>query len=233
MRAISSAAVVLCLISAGCEPGEGIEPPTATTPGAAHGAEAQALAVTPVVGIATQVNLVSDRPGHAAVIDPDLVNAWGLAFAPSGRAWVSSTEGGRSQVYDSAGGLRLSVLIPPPPGGATAHPTGQVFNGNPKEFKGDAFIFVTEDGTIAGWPGADPFHAVLRVDNSASHALYKGVTILRANGKTRLFAADFHNAKIDVFDENYQPLAHPGRFEDTFLPFNYAPFNGTRTSATT
>jgi hypothetical protein len=42
------------------------------------------------------VNLVSDQPGKAKMTDPNLVNAWGLAFNPAGGPfWVSSAEKGR------------------------------------------------------------------------------------------------------------------------------------------
>src|SRR5207248_9284618 len=33
-----------------------------------------------------QINLVSDQPGHAALKDKDLVNAWGLAASPGTNA---------------------------------------------------------------------------------------------------------------------------------------------------
>jgi hypothetical protein len=32
-----------------------------------------------------QTNLVSDQPGAAATTDPDLVNPWGISFAPTSR----------------------------------------------------------------------------------------------------------------------------------------------------
>jgi len=98
-----------------------------------------------------------------------------------------------------------------------------VFNDQVKAFKGDRFIFVTENGTIAGWQGGTA--AVLRADNSRREANYKGVAISRVKGHSRLLAADFHNGKIDVFDEEYRPLHRWGRFTDPNLPPGYAPFN--------
>jgi uncharacterized protein (TIGR03118 family) len=183
-----------------------------------------------VVKLVQQENLVSDEPGKAPSIDPNLVNAWGLAFTPTGRAWVSSAERGLSQVYDAEGALALSVAIPPVPGETESNPTGQVFNRFVGTFEGDLFIFATENGTIAGWQPTDGTTAVLRVDNSKSDAIYKGVTMSQVNGVTRLFAADFHNRRIDVFDDRYQPVhMHPttggGAFVDPDLPANYAPFN--------
>jgi len=174
--------------------------------------------------ILVQTNLVSNQPGQAAQTDPQLQNAWGLAFSPTGKPWVSANETGLSQVYDDAGNLLLSVTVPPAKGAEPpSHPTGQVFNADASAFAGDKFIFVTEDGTISGWQSGNA--AVLRADNSAQGAIYKGVAIAKAHGKTRLYAADFHNGKVDVFDSAYGPVNTRGHFVDPFLPANYAPFN--------
>jgi hypothetical protein len=83
----------------------------------------------PGSGNVTQTNIVSDQAGQAAMTDQHLLNAWGLAFNPSGPAWISANGNGTAQVYDSGGNLKLSVTIPPPAGGMPpAAPTGQIFN---------------------------------------------------------------------------------------------------------
>ena len=135
-----------------------------------------------------------------------------------------------SQVYDDSGKVLLSVTIPPPNGGMPpSAPTGQVFNRQASSaFMGDLFIFATEDGTIAAWQKANAGTAVLRADNSASMAIYKGVTIaapLTQFGRVQLYAADFHNNKIDVFDDQYMPVTSLGNFTDPNLPAGFAPFN--------
>jgi uncharacterized protein (TIGR03118 family) len=181
----------------------------------------------PIAQVVREKKLVSDLSGVARQRDPNLVNAWGLAFNPNGPAWVSDNGTGLTTVYDSNGSLLLSVTVPPPVEGTPpSAPTGQVFNGDTQAFAGDRFIFVTEDGTISGWqPGFDGT-AKLRVDNSANGAVYKGVTVAHAGKETRLFAADFHNAKVDVFGGDYKPVAScVGGFQDGKLPENFAPFN--------
>ena len=51
-----------------------------------------------------QVNIVSDTESYNPLrIDPILQNAWGLAFAPSGPAWVNANETGMSAVFNTAG----------------------------------------------------------------------------------------------------------------------------------
>jgi uncharacterized protein (TIGR03118 family) len=149
----------------------------------------------PIAQVVRQKNLVADLPDRAAQVDPNLVNAWGLAFNPSGPAWVSDNGTGLASVYDPNGTLLLTVTVPPPVGGQPpSAPTGQTFNGDSTTFMGDRFIIVTEDGTIAGWqPGCDGM-AKLRVDNSESGAVYKVVALGQSGKKARLFAADFHNA---------------------------------------
>ena len=57
------------------------------------GAEVEALKAGPtnrIAALVEQENYVSDQPGVAEATDPELVNAWGLAFNPAGPAWVSS-----------------------------------------------------------------------------------------------------------------------------------------------
>ena len=171
-----------------------------------------------------QRNLVSDQGGQADLADTNLVNAWGLAFNATGPFWVSDNATGLSTLYNSTGGVQsLVVSIPAPPGATSpASPTGVVFNGttNFVVTGGPAhFIFVTEDGTISGWNGGS--NAVLKVDNSATGAVYKGL----AMASNLLYAANFHAGTIDVFDGNFAPVINPGPFVDPNLPTNYGPFN--------
>lgn len=183
-----------------------------------------------IEGVVTQTNIVADLAGQAGAVDPNLKNAWGLAFNPSGPAWISANGNGTAQVYDSAGTLHLSVTIPPPSGGTPpSAPTGQIFNPDASTaFMGDLFILDTEDGTIAGWQPSADGTAVLRVDNSASGAVYKGIAMaspITAGGRRQLFAANFHAGTIDVFDDHYAPVTPLGSFQDPNLPAGFAPFN--------
>ncbi|MDR3418861.1 MAG: TIGR03118 family protein [Nevskia sp.] len=186
-----------------------------------------------------QHNLVSDGfvPADHNT-DTNLVNAWGLVFNPQGPAWVANNGTGTSTLYDGNGvavpappAMPLVVKIPGP-GGATGTPTGIVFNAS-KNFTvtensttgASAFIFATEDGLIAGWaPSVDVKNAVVAVDNSASGAVYKGLA-LGANGSgNRLYATNFHNGTVDVFDSSFKPVTNAGAFVDPELPNGYAPF---------
>jgi len=183
-----------------------------------------------IEGTVTQTNIVSNVMGQARATDPHLKNAWGLAFNPKGPAWVSSAENGTSQVYAADGHTLLEVTIPPPTGGeAPSPPTGQVFNwAASSAFMGDLFIFVTEDGTVAGWQPSAEGTAQLRADRSSDMANYKGVAIatpFTRGGRPHLFAANFHAGSVDVWDDQYAPASLPGAFRDADLPAGYAPFN--------
>ena len=179
-------------------------------------------------------NLVSDGTIPAAHTDPNLINGWGVAFNPYGFVWVASADGNVSTLYDGLGNPQpLVVQIPSPTMSIGGSPTGIVFNGSDKfvvsrnGLSGPSrFIFATEQGVIAAWsPAVDFTHAVRMVNNSASGAIYKGLAI-GANGNIQLlYAADFRNARVDVYNTAFhrQGLA-PGAFVDPYLPPGYAPF---------
>src|SRR5262249_17714734 len=119
---------------------------------------------------------------------------------------------------------------PPPMNGMPpSTPSGQIFNRfSGSSFGGDLFIVATEDGTIAGWHRENDMTAVIHADNSMGGAVYKGLTIgtpLAGNGRPMLYAADFHNNRIDVWDDDYMPATTLGSFVDPGLPYGFAPFN--------
>ena len=175
-----------------------------------------------------QRNLVSDLPGLASTTDTNLVNPWGIAFSGTGPFWISDNHSGLSTLYNSSGALQsLLVTVPPPAGGTPpAAPTGIVFNGTTGFLVTTGapahFIFSTEDGTIIGWNTGT--NAALKADNSASGAVYKGLAIGTNAGGVYLYATDFHNGRIDVFDTNYGPVSLAGSFTDPSLPAGFAPF---------
>src|SRR6266566_4365653 len=185
----------------------------------------------------TQTNLVadsSDTPGATptTTIDPNLINPWGVAESPTGPFWVSDNGTGVTTIYNGAGipaGPKL-VTVAALPGEDPSNPTGQVFNGGGGfDISSDGttgsslFIFATESGTISGWnPKVDPASSVIAVDNSSNGAVYKGLAIGSNHDGTFLFAANFHNGTVDVFDQNFEPV---NSFTDRHLPQGYAPFN--------
>jgi len=138
--------------------------------------------------------LVGNLPGSAAMQDPVLQNAWGIAFSPAGSPfWVNDNDTGCSTLYAGDGTrIALQVAIPlpggsvapnscqpfdfsNPPATTPAAPTGIVWNPStsflvPGTKIAAAFIFATEDGTLSAWAGglSPAADAVLAVDNSAN-----------------------------------------------------------------
>ena len=166
--------------------------------------------------------LVSDQPGVAPVVDPDLVNAWGLTASATSPWWVANNETSTSTLYTGAGQkVPLTVTV-----GTDSGPTGVVFNGglgfvvtNGTTSAPARFIFDSEDGLIRGWnPAVDPTNAVVAPASADPDASYKGLAI--AEGM--LYAADFHNGIVNVFDESWNLV---NQFTDPDLPSGYAPFN--------
>jgi uncharacterized protein (TIGR03118 family) len=62
--------------------------------------------------------------------------------------------------------------------------------------------------------------AVPAVDRAGQHAIYTGLATLN----DRLYATDFHNRRVDVFDRTFQPVTVSGGFEDSNIPADFAPF---------
>ncbi len=182
----------------------------------------------------TPRNLVSDVAVLAPTVDPNLKNGWGVAFNPNGFVWVANNGSGTATLYDGNGLPNSLVVAIPAAGGVSGPgaPTGIVFSSS-NDFvvtKGtlsgpSRFIFATEDGTISGWaPNVDFTHAIVAVDSSSSNAVFKGLA-LAANGNGNfLYAADFHNGKVAVFDSAFHPATLPGNFRDPHLPAGFAPF---------
>jgi uncharacterized protein (TIGR03118 family) len=165
--------------------------------------------------------LVSDSGGTTN--DGSLVNAWGLSAGPTTPWWSANNGTNTSTLYSGTGAkVALTVSVP----GA---PTGTVFNGNTADFvvsengkSGAArFLFATEGGTILGWtPAVNGATAIAGADRSSAGAVYKGL----ATANDRLYATDFHNGKVDVFDASFKLITTSGGFKNAKIPKGFAPF---------
>jgi uncharacterized protein (TIGR03118 family) len=169
-------------------------------------------------------DLATDTATGAPTTDAKLVNAWGLVAGPTTPWWTSNNATNTSTLYNGSGAKQALTV------GVAGGPTGTIFNGVATDFvvtegaKSAAarFLFSTEGGTILGWsPAVDVTTALVGADHSAGGAVYKGLT----SAADRLYATDFHNGRVDVFDKAFQPVAlGSGAFTDAKLPKGYAPF---------
>jgi len=129
--------------------------------------------------LVADVSPLTDKNGiehKATIVDPLLVNPWGIAESPTSPFWVSDNGKGVSTLYVVNSTTPIAknpspmfVNIPAPggdPRGNKGKPTGAVFNlgggagafqisGFDKDGKATSgaatFLFATEDGTIVGW----------------------------------------------------------------------------------
>ncbi len=191
-----------------------------------------------------QTNLISNRTDQGAqLVDSNVQNPWGLALSPTSPLWVSDNNGGVASVYminvggTTVAGPKLTVTLP---GGRAStgdgpSPTGQVFNPTTAftvtSTSGSgpaAFIFSSESGQITAWNrDADPITmgmSTAQVEFSSPTAVYKGLALANSDDGAHLYATNFHDGTVDVFDTHFHKVRLDGNFRDDDLPANYAPF---------
>jgi uncharacterized protein (TIGR03118 family) len=197
--------------------------------------------------------LISDQPGTADLVDPNLSNPWGIQSEYAGPVWIGN---------NSTGVVTLYLAIPPAIGTGTSNYTIPSSTGSGAAITsivpfgvadpdltplsgGSAHVnlsplFCTQDGAIVGvFPGPEialpdtiivPPPLIIRtlVDNLASGAAYTGCTGgANASGQPGvvfLYAANFNRGTIDVFDGGLQPVANSAAFVDPAVPAGFAPF---------
>ena len=163
--------------------------------------------------------------------DPQLINGWGIAAGPTTPWWVADNATNVSTLYNAAG-VKQGLVVQ-----VSGAPTGMVFNGSTTSFRvtngtvtaAARFIFAAEDGTISGWSPTVTPNTVSRVavPNAfapAHGAIYKGLALAHTTTGDFLYASDFHNNHVDVFDSAFHAVTIPGGFVDPSLPKGFAPF---------
>ena len=183
-----------------------------------------------------QTNFISDIPGLGFVLDPLLVNPWGISLTASSPFWVANNGTSTTQLIRAPAGAPVVLNSSPQtitiPGGL---PTGTVSNPftdflftPPGGVAAKAnFIFASENGNITAWQPATGNTAQI----VASHPgrVYKGLAIGTNGGGNRLYAADFANGNIDVYDGAFALTTVSGGFADPTIPTTsgntFHPFN--------
>jgi uncharacterized protein (TIGR03118 family) len=182
------------------------------------------------------LNLVSDiatPPGGAPqVVDPVLKNPWGVARSATSPFWVANEGSGTSTLYSGdASGNPLTksstqATIPPAPGAVRGTPTGVVNNATTDFVVNGAparWIFDSLDGSLSGWNGG----ANAQLVAMTSGAVYTGLAIGSTAAGNFLYAANFSQGRIDVFDKSFTFVS--GRtgsfiFSDPNLPSGLTPY---------
>jgi uncharacterized protein (TIGR03118 family) len=184
-------------------------------------------------------NLLSDLPKIAEHTNAALINPWGFAETPNGQFEIAANGSGDALHVNARGAvLGKPVPLQPPlgsPPGTTTSPNGTVLNTTSDFVISDdgksapaQFIFSTEDGTIVAFsPQVDRKQGLL-VAQASDGAVYKLLAEASNDMGNFLFATDFHNNKIDVFDKNFDKVTLGqngwGTFTDPNEPDGFAPF---------
>jgi len=185
-----------------------------------------------------QVNLVSDLStfGPSVLVDPDVVNPWGLTLGPTTPLWSANNGTDTATLYASAPGATsatkvtaVRVTFPDKP----ELPTGQVFNGSNGFVLSNAttssparFIFSTITGRIAAWsPVIGPLQGDAQIKATVPGAVYTGLALATASTGPQLYAANFAQGRVDVFDSTFTlQAASSKKFRDRDLPRGFSPF---------
>lgn len=231
--------LMLPVVSSAPKPAKAAPPPESTQQDPA----APDIVVIPPGSAYRQTNFVSSIPGFAPVLDPLLVNPWGISATASSPFWIANNGTSTSQlIRGDVGGAPVVLNASPQtvtiPG---QRPTGTVANPTATDFVlpgacasapcGANFLFASTTGNITGWdpnaPAAGSTTAVIAASQPGH--VYTGLALAN-NGTNHLYAADFANGKIDVFDASFalQPAASfpfadptiPTTMGNTYHPFN-------------
>ena len=156
-------------------------------------AEGNSYTVTP---------LVSDVPGAAPVLDPNLQNAWGLAASSTSPWWVADNGTSLSTLYNGAGTPQALVVTV----GTDSGPTGRRLqrrhrlHGHERDAVRRREVHLRRRGRRPARLETRP--STGRTLSSAAReipgAIFKGLAI----ADNKLYAADFHNNEVAVFDSS-------------------------------
>ncbi|HEX8490853.1 MAG TPA: TIGR03118 family protein, partial [Chthoniobacterales bacterium] len=187
-----------------------------------------------------QTNFVSDLPGVAFVQDPLMVNPWGISSTATSPFWVANNGTHTSTLYrGDVGGAPIvknpGTSVVTIPGGL---PTGTVANPSTSDFVVPGpcaaapcvanFIFASITGHITAWdpnaPAAGSTTAVIAASQTGH--VYTGLAVSNNASGNFLYAADFKNNNIDVFNSSFVLQAEASfPFTDPSIPAGFHPFN--------
>jgi uncharacterized protein (TIGR03118 family) len=250
-KSVSTALAFLFVLAFMPQSPSTLSPVVARAAAADDGGVSQAIPTIAPGSAYRQTNLLSDIPGFAPVLDPLLVNPWGISMTSSSPFWVANNATSTTQlIRGDVGGAPVVLNASPQtitiPGGL---PTGTVSNPTSTDFVlpgscasapcGANFLFASLTGNITGWdpnaPAAGSTTAVIATSQPGH--VYTGLTLANNGSGNFLYAADFANGAIDVFNSSFvlQPTANfpfadptiPNTPGNTYHPFNIQNIGGS------
>ena len=174
--------------------------------------------------------LVADQSGKAPNTDGNLQNAWGLVAGATSTFWISANHTGFSTLYNGLGAQITPpspVIVPPTSGHRTAArpPASQPIPRRPTSWSTGRRRSSCGPPRMAASPRGKADPRAFITFTAKDGAVYKGIALAGNGTDLRLYAADFHNGKIDVLDNAFAPTTVPGGFRDPKLPARFKPFN--------
>lgn len=154
-------------------------------------------------------SLFSRGLGVPKTVDPHLINPSDLVIVGS-TIWVANTASGTISSYDLNGKILPTLINVIGPTLTKASPMAIIYNPGPgfliPNTTEPAYLIVaTREGTINGYnPTINSSVAAVIVNRSDVGALYTSLT----NTSTHIFATDFANARVDVFDTNFKLVSN-------------------------
>jgi uncharacterized protein (TIGR03118 family) len=190
----------------------------------------------PTLAGCVRVDLVADQAERAQLVDPDLVNGWGIAHGDAG-FWIPAEATGKVAIYDGTGLASSDLGVK-----SGSLDLGEGITGVARDLTGTLqlggecaagcgeqatarFVFASVTGQLIAVTTGLVAKIATIVDRSADGAVYTGVAIAGEGEAARILAADFANARIDMFDMSFKPCDLNGAFTDAELPEGYAPYN--------
>jgi len=151
-----------------------------------------------------------------------LINPWGITSSATSPFWVSDQGAELSTLYavtSITNSINSLVVTIPAPSTPPSGPTGVVFNSTTGFAIGSTVKLLIS--FLRRWR-ARLWLGIRRVAPSSAATVPGAVfTGLAANGNN-LYAADFKNNQIDVFNSSF---VKTGSFTDPSVPAGYAPYN--------
>jgi len=179
--------------------------------------------------------LASDQASLAGTVGNGMGNAWGIVSF-EGMFWIANEATGKVSIVDGMGKPSTGKIA------SGALDLGEGITGIAvNDMASDSSMFQMHDGNSACMPaklifasthgqliGVNPDLSTTKgfvlVDRSKDQASYLGVAMLHTASGPMVLAADFFNARVDVFDASFH-LVTSVSFKDKDIPAGFAPFN--------
>ena len=190
-----------------------------------------AYAVTSLVYNGTTPEGASPTP---SVVDSTLVDTWGLAMGPNGVTVDTNVTGYVVRIRSSGASYGAHAILPAETSNAgRGAGSGMLYNPTdtwdiPGTDTPATYIIGTEGGNLDGWNPSTSVRTISTCYSSGNTAQYEdvalGVATVNGHAHNYLYATDFSDKSVDVFNSSFAPTSVTGTFTDPDIPSNFSPY---------